>query len=94
MSGAVETRWLSSALGFAVLTCTMLTAFADEAAYRKIRVQMNKLSPLIGKWNVAATFHAMEGEVREQVAPWSVSSILDDTYLEFQTERQDRKSVV
>jgi hypothetical protein len=48
---------------------------------------MNKLAPLVGKWNVAVRFHGQDGVTTEQVGIWSVSSILDDTYLEFQTER-------
>jgi Protein of unknown function (DUF1579) len=88
----MKAKSLLSVFGFALLTCTTLTAFADEAEYQKIRSQINKLSPLIGKWNVAATFHGMDGEVREQVATWSVSSILDDTYLEFQTERHSKNT--
>lgn len=76
----------------AALVWTRPAALADEADYQKIRVQMNKLSPLLGKRNVAATFHGMDGGVREQVATWSVSSVLDDTYLEFQTERHSKNT--
>jgi hypothetical protein len=74
----------------AALFWTRPAAHATEAEYQKIRAQMNKLSPLIGKWNVAATF--MDGGEREQVATWSVSSVLDDTYLEFQTERHSKNT--
>jgi hypothetical protein len=88
----MKAKSLLSVFGFALLTCTALTAFATEAEYQKIRAQMNKLSPLIGKWNVTATFHGMDGGVREQVATWSVSSVLDDTYLEFQTERHSKNT--
>jgi hypothetical protein len=88
----MKTELLWSALGFAVLTCTTLTAVANEAEYQRIREQMHKLAPLIGKWNVAATFHGMDGGVREQVATWAVSSVLDDTYLEFQTERHSKNT--
>jgi hypothetical protein len=88
----MKAKSLLSLFGFALLICTTLTAFADEAEYQKIRLQMNKLSPLIGKWNVAATFHGMDGGVREQVATWSVSSVLDETYLEFQTERHSKNT--
>jgi Protein of unknown function (DUF1579) len=48
---------------------------------------MKKLAPLLGKWNAAVTFHGQDGVTTEEVGTWSVSSILDDTYLEFQTER-------
>jgi len=85
----MKTRPFFSALGSAVLTLMTLTAFADETEYQKIRLQMDKLGPLIGKWNVAATFHTKDS-VREQVGRWSVTSVLDDTYLEFQTERHSK----
>ena len=73
----------------AALFWTRSAARADEAEYQRIRQQMSKLAPLVGKWNVAATFHRKDG-VTEQVGTWSVSSILDDTYLEFQTERHTK----
>jgi len=87
----VDATLILNALCLTALICTP-TALADEADYQKIRVQMNKLSPLIGKWNVAATFHGKDGGVREQMATWSVSSALDDTYLEFQTERHSKNT--
>jgi hypothetical protein len=64
----------------------MPTALADEAEYQKIRLQMNKLAPLIGKWNVEVTFHHKDS-VTGEVGTWAVTSVLDGTYLEFQTER-------
>jgi hypothetical protein len=87
----VDAKLILNALCLTALTSTP-TASADEAEYQKIRVQMTELSPLIGKWNVVATFHGMDGGVREQVATWSVSSVLDDTYLEFQTERYSKNT--
>ena len=57
----------------------------DEAArYAKIQQGMNKLLSLVGKWDVAVDFHDPDGTITKEVGTW----ILDDTYLEFQTERQ------
>jgi hypothetical protein len=53
---------------------------------------MSNLAPLNGKWDVVATFHRMDGSVTQQVGTWSVSSVLDDTYLEFQTERHSKNT--
>jgi Protein of unknown function (DUF1579) len=80
-----EAKLLLNALCLSALIY-MPTALADEAEYQKIRFQMNKLARLIGKWNVAVTFHHKDS-VTEEVGTWSVTSVLDDTYLEFQTER-------
>ena len=66
-----------------------LPASCQGWRYQRIRQQMSKLAPLVGKWNVASTFHRKDG-VTEQVGTWSVSSVLDDTYLEFQTERHTK----
>jgi hypothetical protein len=86
-----DARLLLNALCFTALICTP-SALADETEYQRIRQQMSKLAPLIGKWSVVATFHGMDGGVTEQVAMWSVSSVLDDTYLEFQTERHSKNT--
>ena len=80
-----DAKLLLNALCLIALIC-MPTALADEAEYQKIRLQMNKLAPLIGKWNVEVTFHDKDSET-EEVGTWSVTSVLDGTYLEFQTER-------
>jgi hypothetical protein len=61
--------------------------FADEPEYSKIREGMKKLLPLIGKWDVAVAFYDPDGTITNEVGTWNVSSVLDDTYLEFQTER-------
>jgi len=86
----MKTRLLLNVLGFAVLTCTTLTVPADEAEYQRIRQQMSKLAPLIGKWDVVAASHHMDGRVTQQVGTWLVASALDDTYLAFQTERHTK----
>jgi hypothetical protein len=80
-----DAKLLLNALCLTALICTP-TALADEDEYQKIRLQMNKLVQLIGKWNVEVTFHHKDS-VTKEVGTWSVTSPLDDTYLEFQTER-------
>jgi hypothetical protein len=79
-------------LGLLILAALFSTspgAHADEAEYQRIRQQMSKLAPLVGNRNVAATFHRKDGVI-EQIGTWLVSFILDDTYLEFQTERHTK----
>lgn len=72
-----------------ICTASLVPVRADEAEYVKIREAMTKLAPLADKWNAAVTFHDQDG-VTEEVGTWSVSFVLDDTYLEFQTERHIR----
>jgi hypothetical protein len=59
----------------------------EAARYAKIQEGMKKLLPLVGKWNVAVDFHNADGTTTKQIGTWTVASILDDTYLEFDTER-------
>jgi Protein of unknown function (DUF1579) len=59
----------------------------EAARFAKIQQGMNKLLPLVGKWDVAVDFHNQDGTIQKEVGRWIVTSILDDTYLEFQTER-------
>ena len=62
----MRTRLLRSALMFTALICTIAGARADDAEYRKIRQEISKLAPLIGKWNAAVTFHDKDG-LKEEV---------------------------
>jgi hypothetical protein len=59
----------------------------EAARYAKIQQGMNKLRPLVGKWDVAVDFYNPDGTTHKEIGTWTVSSILDDTYLEFETER-------
>ncbi|MGH7982241.1 MAG: DUF1579 family protein [Candidatus Udaeobacter sp.] len=63
------------------------TAGHEAEQYAKIREGLKKLLPLVGKWDVAVTFHDPDRTLTEEVGTWNVSSVVDDTYLEFQTER-------
>jgi hypothetical protein len=47
---------------------------------------MTKLAPLVGKWNAVVTFYEQDG-VTHEVGTYLVSGVLDNTYLQFQTER-------
>jgi len=62
---------------FIVLVCTALlpTTRSEVAEHQKIQQHMSKLAPLMGNWNVAATFHRKDGSVRQQVGTWWVSSV-------------------
>jgi hypothetical protein len=56
-------------LGLLILAALFSTrpgAHADEAEYQRIRQQMSKLAPLVGKWNVAATFHRKDGVIVQE----------------------------
>jgi len=73
-----------------ILAATVAPAYADQAEYSKIREGMKKLSPLIGHWKAIARFH--DGDtVMEEPGSYDVSSVLEDTYLEWKVElhRQD-----
>ena len=59
----------------------------EAAKYAKIQQGLVKLLPLVGKWDVAVDFHSQDGTIHKEVGTWTVTSILDDTYLQFQTER-------
>ena len=59
----------------------------EATQFAKIQQGMNKLLPLVGKWDAAVTFHDPDGTMTKEIGTWTVTSILDDTYLEFQTER-------
>lgn len=61
-------------------------AAADEAEYLKIRDGMKKLAPLVGQWHAAGIFHDDDGATEEE-GTWKISSVLDDTYLQFEVER-------
>ena len=75
-------------LAVVVLTWATPPSNPDEAArYAKIQEGMKKLLPMVGKWDVAVTFHEPDGRTIQETGTWTVTSILDDTYLEFQTER-------
>jgi hypothetical protein len=75
-------------LPLAVTTWATPPVNPEEAArYAKIQQGMNKLRPLVGKWDVAVDFHNPDGTTHKEIGTWTVSSILDDTYLEFETER-------
>jgi Protein of unknown function (DUF1579) len=59
----------------------------EAGRFAKIQEGMKKLLPLVGKWDVAVDFHNQDGTTHKEVGTWTVTSILDDTYLEFDTER-------
>jgi hypothetical protein len=59
----------------------------EAARYAKIHQGTKNLLPLLGKWDVAVDFHNQDGTTHKETGTWTVTSILDDTYLEFQTER-------
>jgi hypothetical protein len=71
-----------------VLAATASPLLADDAEYRKVRDGMSKLAPLIGKWNAAWTFHQGDGITRE-LGTTSITSVLDDTYLQLAVERHN-----
>jgi hypothetical protein len=58
----------------------------DETERQKVREAMNKLAPLVGKWDAAVNFYDKDGLTQED-GTWSVSFVLDDRYLEIQSER-------
>ena len=63
---------------------------ADDAEYAKIREQMKSLSPLIGTWDSVWRFHDQSG-VTEYVGTYSIASVLDDTYLQWNVEHHSKE---
>ena len=59
----------------------------EAARYVKIQQGMKKLLPLVGKWDVTVDFHNPDGTTKKEIGTWTVTPILDDTYLQFDTER-------
>jgi hypothetical protein len=59
----------------------------EAARFGKIQQGMKKVLLLVGRWDVAVDFHNLDGTSHKETGTWTVTSILDDTYLEFQTER-------
>jgi hypothetical protein len=55
-------------IGLGLATSTFGQNPGDETArYAKIRDGLKKLLPLVGKWDVAVTFHDPDGTVTEEV---------------------------
>src|ERR1700733_13692885 len=50
--------------------------------YAKIRAGMNKLSPLLGKWNADAVY----ADGHDNIGTYDVHWALDDTYLEMEVD--------
>src|SRR5215469_14604900 len=86
----MKTKTFSALISLAIAAITWATppVNPEEAArYTRIQEGMKKLLPMVGKWDVAVTFHEPDGRTIQETGTWTVTSILDDTYLEFQTER-------
>jgi hypothetical protein len=86
----VKSKLLCALILLVVVATTRATlpVNPEEAAkYARIQQGMKKLLPLLGKWDVAVDFHNQDGTTHKEAGTWTVTSILDDTYLEFQTER-------
>ncbi len=84
----------SKSLCALILAAVAVTTWAtppvnpEEAArYARIQDGMKKLLPLVGNWNVAVDFHNADGTTTKEIGTWTVTSVLDNTYLEFDTER-------
>lgn len=92
---SLDRRRRQFAIRQAAALCFILLAYAahpapvradDPAERQKVRDAMNKLAPLVGKWDAAASFYDKDGLTQED-GTWSVAFVLDDRYLELQTER-------
>ena len=59
----------------------------EAAKYARIQEGIKKLLPLVGKWDVAVDFHNQDGTIHKETGTCTITSVLDDTYLQFQTER-------
>jgi hypothetical protein len=81
-------RQISLVLMFLLLAAIGTTAAihaADAGSisdYAKIRAGMNKLSPLLGKWNADAVY----ADGHDNIGTYDVHWALDDTYLEMEVD--------
>jgi hypothetical protein len=88
----MRTTMICIAFSIALICAAPLgTARADEIQYPKIRAGMSKLAPLVGKWRAAAKFYDSDG-VTEEVGAYSISSVLDDTYLQWEVELHHKEN--
>ena len=69
-----------------IFTLARTAAVAQEDQNVRIRQEMDKLAPLVGKWNATWKFHH-DGEIIERVGTDSISFVLDNTYLQWKVER-------
>ena len=79
-------RPMAVCIVLAIFAVSLESARADDAEHLKVRRAMTKLGPLVGQWKSAVAFYDQEGVTRE-VGIYSVSFVLDNTYLEAQMER-------
>jgi hypothetical protein len=75
---------------FVLFTTLLAPVRADDPEYLKIREGMKNLSPLIGTWDSVWKFHDKSG-VSVDVGTSSVTSVLDDTYLQWHVEHHSKE---
>jgi hypothetical protein len=56
-------------------------AQADDA--QAIFDHMNQLKSLVGTWSAVAEFHQKEGSISTDIGTYKISSVLEDTYLQW-----------
>lgn len=90
--GLVMHRWASkrmafcggSFVGVTLLLGAVGTAAAQAENANVIREHMDHLRPFVGSWVATYEFHEKDGTTVVEPGTWTVSWVLDDTYLQVQ----------
>jgi hypothetical protein len=97
--GIVVHRWASkqiafcgrSFVGVALLLGAVSTAAAQAENANTIREHMDHLRPFVGSWSATYEFHEKDGTTLVEPGTWTVSWVLDETYLQVQAAYHRRE---
>src|SRR5579864_3493640 len=78
-------------VGIALLLGAVSTVPAQTDNVNVIREHMEHLRPFVGSWNADYEFHEKDGSIRINPGTWTVSRVLDDTYLQVQAAYHRRE---
>jgi len=90
---ALNCIWLvrQSIVGVALLLGAISAAEAQADSVNLIREHMEHLRPFVGNWTADYEFHEKDGTTRINPGTWTVSRVLDDTYLQVQAAYHRRE---
>jgi hypothetical protein len=88
-------KWIAlcggSLVGVVFLLGAVSTVAAQENNANTIREHMDLLRPFVGSWSGEYEFHEKDGTTLIEPATWTVSWVLDDTYLQVQAAYHHRE---
>src|SRR5262250_314106 len=83
MSHRMLSNWITGMLTMMFICTAFRAAAAQPENPEDIRKNMAYLKPLIGNWDASADFHLTDGGTAHRRGSYKISSILDDTYLQW-----------